>query len=66
MLALLQISDFDAIQSYSKIHIYIPCCSGPELGVPPDVELEVSLVVDGVFLLGLSGVPAVVGIDGIT
>ena len=29
----------------SKIHVYIKCCSGPEPGVPPDVELEVSLLV---------------------
>ena len=32
----------------------------------PDVELEVSLLVDGVFLLGVSGLPADVGVDIIT
>ena len=32
----------------------------------PDVELEVSLLVDGVFLLGVSGLPADVGVDVIT
>ena len=38
---------------------YIPCCSGPELGVASDVELEVSLLV--VLVL-----PAVVSVDVIT
>ena len=32
----------------------------------PDVELEASLLVDGVFLLGVSGIPADVGVDVIT
>ena len=32
----------------------------------PDGELEVSLLVDGVFLLGASGLPADVGVDFIT
>ena len=32
----------------------------------PDVELEVSLLVDGVILLGVSGLPAVVCVDVIT
>ena len=43
----------------SKIHVYIPCCSGTELGVPSDVELEVSLLVVPVL-------PAVVSVDVIT
>ena len=38
---------------------YVPCCSGTELGVPPDVELELSL-------LGVLVLPAVVGVDVIT
>ena len=52
-------SDFDSIQSNSKIHIYVPYCSGLKLGVPPGVELEVSLLV--VLVL-----PAVVSVDVIT
>ena len=43
----------------SKIHVYIPCCSGTELGVPPNVELEESLLV--VLVL-----PEVVSVDVIT
>ena len=43
----------------SKIPVYIPCCSGPELGVPPDVELEVSVLVVLMLL-------AVVSVDVIT
>ena len=32
----------------------------------PDVELEVSLLAEGVFLLGVSGLPADTGVDVIT
>ena len=42
-----------------KIHVYVPCCSEPELGVLPNVEREVSLLVVPVL-------PAVVSVDVIT
>ena len=48
------------------IFTYTALCSGPELCKLPDVELEVSLLVDGVILLGVSGLPAVVSVDVIT
>ena len=54
------------ITTPTQMNVPIPCCSEPDLGVPPDVELESSLLVDGVSVVTVNIITLVVSVGPFT